>query len=326
MNEFHTTTEQQKLLASELDNRETAGLSQPISDAIHATGQCEKKQRLINEIDQMTVRRDKYLSKAEEYYSKMAPLEALLEGDELLEADRLREIRSEYNTLKLPYDSNKHHAWLLDAQVARREQLLNHETLMAGYTESMANWKADEQELNEKRESLSTRLEQIQQQAVEDLAKARQAETDAATAYAQAVAWGDTEGEKNANTDAQKAAKNLATAIEHNRRQHLIIAALEQELGIVDQHIAEAQREHLAIQRTALLLAEKVLEEQWNEKAQALMDMGAKLWATQRFLGGDQISLRRLVLPKEGEGFDTWGSRELSDRSYNFTVEHILSL
>ena len=326
MNEFHTTTEQQKLLASELDNRETAGLSQPISDAIDATGQCEKKQRLINEIDQMTVRRDKYLSKAEEYYSKMAPLEALLEGDELLEADRLREIRSEYNTLKLPYDSNKHHAWLLDAQVTRREQLLNHETLMAGYTESMANWKADEQELNEKRESLSTRLEQIQQQAVEDLAKARQAETDAATAYAQAVAWGDTEAEKNANTDAQKAAKNLATAIEHNRRQHLIIAALEQELGIVDQHIAEAQREHLAIQRTALLLAGKVLEEQWNEKAQALMDMGAKLWATQRFLGGDQISLRRLVLPKEGEGFETWGSRELSDRSYNFTVEHILSL
>ena len=37
------------------------------------------------------------------------------------------------------------------------------------------------------------------------------------------------------------------------------------------------------------------------------MDMGAKLWATQRLLGGDQLSLRRLVLPKEGEDFDTWG-------------------
>jgi hypothetical protein len=195
---------------------------------------------------------------------------------------------------------------------------------MADYTESMANWKADEQELNEKRESLSTRLEQIQQQAVEDLAK--QAETDAATAYAQSVAWGDTEGEKNANPDAQKAAKNLATAIEHNRRQHLIITALEQELVIVDQYIAEAQSEHLAIQRTALLLAEKVLAEQWNEKVQALMDIGAKLWATQRLLGDDQLSLRRLVLPKEGEYFETWGSRELADRSYKFTVEDILSL
>jgi hypothetical protein len=56
------------------------------------------------------------------------------------------------------------------------------------------------------------------------------------------------------------------------------------------------------------------------------MDMSAKLWATQRLLGGDQLSLRRLVLPKEGEGFDTWGSRELSDRSYQFTVEDIFSL
>lgn len=326
MKEFQASTEQHELLASELGCSEAILLSLPNSDRTHAAANCEKKQRLIDEIDQLTTRRDKYLRAAEEQYAEIAPLEALLEGDEELDAIRLREVRSEYNTLKIPYDSNKHHAWILDTQITRREQLLNHETLMADYTESMANWKADEQELNEKHESLSNRLEQIQQQAVEDLAKARQAETDAATAYAQSVAWGDTEGEKNANTDAQKAAKNLATAIEHNRRQHLIITALEQELVIVDQHIAEAQSEHLTIQRTALLLAEKVLAEQWNEKAQALMDMGAKLWASKRFLGDDQLSLRRLVLPKEGEGFDTWGSRELADRSYKFTVEDVLSL
>ena len=326
MNEFHASTEQHELLASDLGCSETSVLTPPNSDSIPVIASCENKQQLIDEIDQLTTRRDKYLRAAAEHYVEMAPLEALLEGDEELDANRLREVRSEYNSLKLPYDSNKHHAWILDAQITRREQLLNHETLMAGYTESMGNWKADEQELNEKRESLSTRLEQIQRQAVEDLAKARQAETDAATAYAQAVAWGDIEGEKNASADAQKAAKNLTTAIEHNRRQHLIIAALEQELVIVDEHIAEAQREHLAIQRTALLLAEKVLEEQWNEKALALMDMGAKLWAAQRLLGGDQMSLRRLVLPKEGEGFDTWGCSELADRSYKLTVQDILSL
>jgi hypothetical protein len=326
MNELQASIEQHGLLASELSCSETALLALPNSDSTHATANCEKKQRLIDEIDQLTTRRDKYLRAAEEQYAEMAPLEALLEGDEELDANRLREVRSEYNTLKLPYDSNKHHAWILDTQITRREQLLNHETLMAGYTESMASWKADEQELNEKRDSLSTRLEQIQQQAEQDMAKARQAETDAATSYAQAVAWGDTEGERNANVDAQKAAKNLATATEHNRRQHLIIAALEQELVIVDQHIAEAQREHSAIQRTAMLLAEKVLEEQWNEKAQALMDMGAKLWALQRMLGDDQLSLRRLVLPKEGEGFDTWGSRELSERSHKYTVQDVLSV
>ncbi|WP_446730733.1 chromosome segregation protein SMC [Pseudomonas sp. RU47] len=326
MNEFQASTEQHELLACELGCSEAILLSLPNSDSTLAAANCEKKQRLIDEIDQLTIRRDKYLRAAEEQYAEMAPLEELLEGDEELDANRLREVRSEYNTLKLPYDSNKHHAWILDAQITRREQLLNHETLMVGYTDSIANWKADELELNEKRDSLSKRLVHIQQQAEEDMAKARQAETDAATAYAQAVAWGDTEGEKNANTDAQKAAKNLATAIEHNRRQHLIINALEQELVIVDQHIAEAQREHTAIQRTALLLAEKVLEEQWNEKAQALMDMGAKLWATQRLLGGEHLSLMKLVLPKEGEDFHSWNWHELADRSGQYSVQDILSM
>ncbi|WP_134942956.1 hypothetical protein [Pseudomonas syringae] len=56
------------------------------------------------------------------------------------------------------------------------------------------------------------------------------------------------------------------------------------------QQMAQANKElkagiEVRIQRTALLLAENVLEEQWNEKAQALMDMGAKLWDTPMFAG-----------------------------------------
>ncbi len=322
MNEFQTSTEQHELLAI----RETTGLAQPVSDSTVATGHCDKKQRLIDEINQLTAQRDKHLSDAEQHYAKMAPLEALLEGDEVIEEDRLTAIRNEHSSLKVPYDASNHRAWLLDAKITRREKLLNHETLMAGYTESMANWKADEQELNEKRDSLSTRLVQIQQQAEEDMAKARQAETDAATAYAQAVAWGDIEGEKNANADAQKAAKNLTTATEHNRRQHLIITALEQELAIVDQHIAESQREHQIIQRTAMSLARTVLEERWNEQAQALMDLGGKLWNVQGMLGGEHLSLMKLVLPQEGEDFHSWNWRELLDRSGQYSVQDILSL
>ena len=322
MNEFQTSTEQHELLVS----HETTALTQPISDSTAATDHSAKKQRLIDEINQLTAQRDEDLRRAEEHYAKMAPLEALLEGDEAIEADRLNKIRNEHSSLKVPYDARKHRAWLLDAKITRREQLLNHETQMAGYTESMANWKADEQELNEKRDSLSTRLAQIQQQAEDDMTKARQAETDAATAYAQAVAWGDTEGEKNANADAQKAAKNLATATEHNRRQHLIITALEQELAIVDQHIAEAQREQQTIQKTAMSLARTVLEEQWNEQAQALMELGGKLWTVQGMLGGEHLSLMKLVLPKEGEDFHSWNWRELADRSGQYSVQDILSL
>ncbi|MDU8571940.1 chromosome segregation protein SMC [Pseudomonas syringae] len=325
MNEFQASAEQRELMTIELENLEATRLAPRVQDSSDATKHSAKKQ-LLSEIQKLQVQRDKYLSEVEQMYIKIAPLETLLEDEETLDADRLYEIRKQYNTLKIPYDSRKHQASIVTDRINRREKLVNHQTLMAGYTESMANWKADEQELHEKRNSLSTRLEQIQKQATEDMASARQAETHAATAYAQAVAWGDTEGEKNANADAQKAAKNLATATEHNRRQHLIIAALEQEMVIVDQHIVEAQKEHSAIERTAMSLAKMVLEEQWNEIAQALMDTGGKLWAVERMLGGDQLSLRRLVLPKEGEGFDTWSSRELSERSYEHTVQDILSL
>jgi hypothetical protein len=325
MNEFQANTEQHELLTSDPDSHGT-GLSLPVATTGEVNSICEKKRVLLDEIADLKIRRDGLLKEAAEQYVQIAPLEALLENEEELDADRLYEIRKQYNTLKIPYDSCKTRADNADVRIRRREQLVNHEALMAGYTESMDNWKADEQELNEKRDSLSTRLAQIQQQAEEDMAKARQAETDAATAYAQAVAWGDTEGEKNANADAQKAAKNLATATEYNRRQHLIITALEQELAIVDQHIAEAQREYQTIQRTAMSLARTVLEEQWNEQAQALMDKGAKLWAAEGMLGGEHLTLMKLVIPTKGEDFYNWTWRELSDRSGNYNVQDILSL
>jgi hypothetical protein len=140
MNEFHASNEQHELLG-----RETTGLARPVSDNAAATDHCDKKQRLIDEINQLTAQRDKHLSDAEQHHTKMAPLEALLEGDEVIEEERLTEIRKEHSSLKVPYDASKHRAWLLDAKITRREKLLNHETLMAGYTESMANWKADEQ-------------------------------------------------------------------------------------------------------------------------------------------------------------------------------------
>jgi hypothetical protein len=197
---------------------------------------------------------------------------------------------------------------------------------MSGYIEAMNNWTADEQELKEKRQSLSTRLEQIQQQAVEDMAKARQAETDAATAYAQAVAWGDIEGEKTANVDAQKAAKNLTAAAEHNRRQHLIMAALEQELVTVDKYITEAQETYQGIERNALWLSQTVLEEKWNEAAKALFEVGGKLWANYNLLGLDQVGLMKLAVPEQGENYGQWTWHELIDRSRQYSARDLVQL
>ncbi len=280
----------------------------------------------MNEIQELKDRRDQLLSEAERLHAELLPLEAVLESEEHIEPDRARELRDKYNELKRNFDSRNNNADLLDRKISRRENLANCDSLMGGYIEAMDNWTADEQELNEKRQSLSTRLEQIQQQAIEDMAKARQAETEAATAYAQAVAWGDTEGEKTANADAQKAAKNLTAAAEHNRRQTLIMAALEQELVTVDKYIAEAQIKHKGIERTALLLSQTVLEEKWNEAAKALFEAGGKLWANYNLLGRDQIGLMKLAVPEQGENFGKWTWEELSDRSRQYRARDLFQL
>lgn len=280
----------------------------------------------MNDIQNLKDRRDQLRSEAEQLHAEMLPVEAVLESEDPVEPDRKRELRDKYNDLKRNFDSRNLNADLLDRKVSRRENLANCDSLMAGYIEAMDNWKADEQELNEKRQSLSTRLAQIQQQAVEDMAKARQAETDAATAYAQAVAWGDTEGEQTANTDAQKAAKNLTAAAEHNRRQHLIMAALEQELVTVDKYIAEAQQKHKGIEGTALWLSQTVLEEQWNEAAKVLLEVGGKLWANYNLLGHDPVGLMKLAVPERGENHGQWGWHELIDRSRQYSARDLVQL
>lgn len=280
----------------------------------------------MNEIQGLKDRRDQLRSEAEQLHADMLPLETILESDDAIEPERERELREKYSELKGKFDSRNLNADLLDRRINRRENLANCDSLMAGYIEAMDNWTADEHELREKRQSLSTRLEQIQQQAEEDMGKARQAETDAATAYAQAVAWGDTEGEKTANTDAQKAAKNLTVATEHNRRQHLIMTALEQELVTVDKYIAEAQIKHKEIERTALLLSHTVLEEQWNDAAKALFEVGGKLWANYNLLGRDQIGLMKLAVPEQGENFGKWTWEELSARSRQYRARDLFQL
>ncbi|KPB85195.1 Uncharacterized protein AC504_3455 [Pseudomonas syringae pv. maculicola] len=280
----------------------------------------------MNKIQELKDRRDQLLKEADQLHTQLVPFEAALENEQSIGPAQERELRDKYNELKTRFDARKHEADLLDRKINRRETLINSQSLMAGYIEAMNTWKADEQELNEKRQSLSIRLEQIQQQSVEDMAKARQAETDAATAYAQAVAWGDTEGEKTANADAQKAAKNLATAAEHDRRQGLIISALKQELATIDQYIVEAQEKHRGIERDALWLSQTVLEEKWNEAAKSLFEVGGRLWANYNLLGLDQVSLLKLAVPQEGETVGNWTWHELSDRARNYGAQDLLQL
>lgn len=252
--------------------------------------------------------------------------EAALESEEVINQGREGDVRHEISDRKRRIDSINLKIHMLDMKLVRREALAGRESLMAGYIAGMANWTADELELNAKRESLNTRLEEIRKQAQEDIASARRAETEAATAYAQAVAWGDVEGEKTANSDAQKAAKNLSSATEQHRRQQLIITALEQELSIVDQHITEAQEERQKIENQALHLAHNALEEKWNEAAQALLEVGGRLYAATRMIQRDPVSLFNLDIPEQGENFGSWRWGDLADRASEYRVQDVLAM
>jgi len=276
-------------------------------------------------IQELKDRRDTLTIEMESIQADLAPFEAALESPEVIQQGRQLAVQDEINDHKRRIDSQGLEIHLLNQKIDRLETLANRESLAAGYISAMATWKADEVELNEKRNSIETRLQQVRQNDQEGMAKARQAETDAATAYAQAVAWGDVEGEKAANAEAQKAAKNLTAAVEHHRRQQPLITALEQELVTIDQHITEAQKEHANIEKEAAHLANTVLEEKWNEAAKELLETGSKLWAARNLISRDPVTLMKLDIPKQGEHFGSWTWNEISDRSHRHSLADLLN-
>lgn len=279
----------------------------------------------MNTIQELKDRRDELTLEMESIQRDLAPFEAALESPEVIQEGRQRAVQDEINDHKRRNDSRDLEIHILNQKIDRLEALANRESLAASYISAMATRKADEMELNEKRNSIETRLQQVRQSDQEDMAKARQAETDAATAYAQAVAWGDVEGEKAANAEAQKAAKALAAAVEHHRRQQLLITALEQELVTIDLYITEAQKEHAKIENEAAHLANTVLEEKWNEAAKALLETGGQLWAARRLISRDPVALLKLDIPELGGRFGSWTWRELSDRSSQHSLIDLLA-
>ena len=279
----------------------------------------------MSEIQELKDRREQKILEQEALERELAPYAAALEDYDVMQSleDNLR---YDITDKKREVGYRERDIETLDKKIHRRETLANHQSLMAGYIEAITTWKADEEELNQKRNSISTRLEQVRQQAHEDMAKARQAETEAATAYAQAVAWGDVEGENTANNDAQKAAKHLTSAAEQHRRQQLIITALEQEIVTIDLHVYEAQKARADIEKQASNLANTVLEEKWNAAATALIEVGGKLWAARRLIDHDPIALSHLNIPELGETNGRWSWNDLSDSSYQHSFEDVLAM
>ncbi|UVM66143.1 hypothetical protein LOY34_22995 [Pseudomonas sp. B21-009] len=220
----------------------------------------------------------------------------------------------------------EHKISLIDQDIAWIDRKTNGAELMSGYKATMENWSLDKADLEGKRKVLSARLAETRRQTEKVITGARQAEEEAARAYAQAVAWSDVEGEKKAADDAQKAAKTLGAALEHQRRQGLIVTALEHEVDIIDNHIEEAAQEFLKAEKSAVLLALERLEEQWDASVKQLLDVGAKLYAAKRYMGREQMAFHRFHVSSQVESYTHWDERNLADMSYKYDPTQIIDI
>lgn len=215
---------------------------------------------------------------------------------------------------------------VIDQEIAWFDRKANSPTLMADYKETMRNWATDKADLEGKRKVLNTRLAETKSQSEKLIADARQAEEEAARAYAQAVAWSDDEGEKKAADDAQKAAKALSSAMEHQRRQGLVIAAMQQEIEKIDAYIEEAAEEILKAERSAVLVALERLEEQWDAAVNELVELGAKLYAAKRYMGREGMAFHRFHVSGQVNSHNQWDDMRLAAMSFKYSVAQIIDI
>ncbi|WP_095063992.1 chromosome segregation protein SMC [Pseudomonas sp. Irchel s3f19] len=280
----------------------------------------------MKSLEQLNTERCQHQAELHELKEQIAQWEGLLSdpdfavtsaGDEL--QIRLREANSKVDTIEFKIT-------LIDQDIAWYDRKANSSELMAGYKETMESWSADKVDLEGKRQALYTRLAEIKSQSEKIIADARQSEEQAARAYAQAVAWGDVEGEKKAADDTQKAAKTLNSAMEQQRRQALILTAMEQEIETIDTHIEEAVQSILKAERSAVLLVKERLEEQWDVSAKQLLDVGAQLYAAKCYMGHEQMAFLGFKVGSQTEGFTSWDAQDIAKLSRSFSPSQIIDM
>lgn len=280
----------------------------------------------MQNLEQLNASRSKHQAEIRELEGQIAQWEAHLNNANFAASpagnDLLINVRDAESRVRLI----EHKISVIDQDIAWIDRKTNGVELMAGYKATMESWSLDKVDLEGKRKALSTRLAETKSQAEKAIADARQAEEEAARAYAQAVAWSDVEGEKKAAEDAQKAAKALNIAMEHQRRQILIITALEQEIETVDKHIEEAAQEILKAEKSAVSLALERLEEEWDASVKELLTVGAKLYAAKRYMGRDGWAFRDFKIGSQLESHISWGSSHLADMSAKFAPSQIIDI
>lgn len=194
----------------------------------------------------------------------------------------------------------------IDRKISYQERLANAKQAKAKARQVMSDSADTVAALNSTRGLVHERLQSIQKETELAIERAQQAELDAANLYARSVATGNSEGEKAASNEMQKASDMLIEADEHARRQELIIAALQAEIEALDTQITTARQQQSQAQDNALAAAELTLGDEWNRLTKQLAAVGSKILAADRHRGGGSMLLSGLSIPGFGPS-----SREL---------------
>ncbi|PJY96152.1 coiled-coil domain-containing protein [Pseudomonas donghuensis] len=278
----------------------------------------------MKNLEQLNIERSKYEAEVHEIEGQIAVWEAHLCDPNFASTPAGSDLQICLREAESKLGGIEHKISVIAQDIARIDRKANSAELMTGYKATMENWSLDKVDLEGKREALSTRLAETKSQSEKVITNARQAEEEAARAYAQAVAWGDAEGERNAASDAQKAAKALSTALEHKRRQEAIIIALEQEVETIEKHIEEAANEILKAEKSAVLIALERLEEEWDVSVKELLAVGAKLYAAKRYMGWEQMAFHGFKVGSQIEGHTFWDAQDIATMSFKYSPPQII--
>lgn len=188
----------------------------------------------------------------------------------------------------------------LDSEISYRESVANAKQAKVKAQQVMKDSASSVATLETTRRLVSERLAAIQTETDLAIKRAQQVELDAANLYARSVATGDSEGERAANHEMEKASTMLIECDEHARRQDLIVAALQTEIDALDAQIDTARQQGIEAKNDALAAMALGLGEEWNRVANQLVALGSKILAANDNRGVRSWALGGLSIPLFG--------------------------
>lgn len=213
----------------------------------------------------------------------------------------------------------------IDRKLQHLERLEKIDQIKADAIQAMTDATTEVEALERKKAHLSERFQTIQSEADQALEKAQQAERDAATSYAKSLASGDSEGEKSASGEMQKAAKQLAATDEQVRRQDLILGALQVELDALEAQIINARQRGAESKTVALSAVGFALDEEWNAATEQLLAVGARILAVSYQKGGMGDGLSGLEVPRFGPFHSKLERSDLAAVARKISLEELLA-